>query len=162
MKSLILTVLFCLLAAVVVRVPAAAEEQEPLATDASAETGDEAAEIARWVKQLDDSKMRLEVAQKQLETLSNAKGRGAARRYPRGDAKAKYLDDLAQTRTEYEAARRALPDAVEEARRAGVPAGVLEPYESLAEAAAPMANADDVPSDVEVLEDESDATSASD
>lgn len=162
MKPLILNVLFCLVATIAVLAPAAAEEQAPPAADASAEANDGDAEVARWAKQLDDAKLRLEVAQKQLDTLTNAKGRGAARRYPRGDAKAKYLDDLAETRTEYEAARRALPDVVEEARRAGVPAGVLEPYEALAEAAAPMANADDVPRDGDEVEDESDATPASD
>ena len=161
MKSLILTILFCLVATVAVLAPAGAEEQAPPAADASAEANDGDAEVARWVKQLDDAKLRLEAAQKQLETLTNAKGRGAARRYPRGDAKAKYLDDLAETRTEYEAARHALPDVVEDARRAGVPAGVLDPYEALAEAAAPTANADDVPRDDEV-EDESDANPASD
>ena len=162
MKTLIPTLLFCLLATMAVAVPAVAEETAADSAAASAEANGDDAEVARWVKQLDDAKLRLDVAQKQLDTLSNAKGRGAARRYPRGDAKAKYLDELARTRTEYEAARRALPDVVEEARRAGIPVGLLEPYESAAEAAAPMANADDVPSDADEVEEESEARRASD
>jgi hypothetical protein len=165
-NSLILTVLFYLVATVAVPAHAVAEVQDAQTTDASAEASDDDAEVVGWVKQLDDAQLRLELAQKELDTLANAKGRGAARRYPRGDAKAKYLDDLANTRTEYEAARRALPDLVEEARRAGVPVGLLEKYESAAEAAAPMANADDVPSDADEVEeqedDESDVSNASD
>jgi len=162
MKSLLLAGLFCTLAAFGPPSHAGAEEPDSTAASAADESQDGGAEVARLVKQLDDAKQRIDAAQRRLEQLENAKGRGAARRYPRGDAKAKYLEDLKLTRAEYEAARRAMPDVVEEARRAGLPPGVLEPYEAAAEAASPAASADDGTTDEALDEDDSDAESASD
>jgi len=162
MKSLLLAGLFCTLAAFGPPSHAGAEEPDSTAASAADESQDGGAEVARLVKQLDDAKQRIDAAQRRLEQLENAKGRGAARRYPRGDAKAKYLEDLKLTRAEYEAARRAMPDVVEEARRAGLPPGVLEPYEAAAEAASPAASADDGTTDEAPDEDDSDAESASD
>ena len=162
MRSLLLTFLFCTFAVFALpsrSVAAAANAQAAGAT----EKGEEAdAEIAGWVKKLDDAKQRVEAAQQELDKLTNAKGRGAARRYPRGDAKAKYLEDLKLTREEYEAARRALPDVVEDARRAGIAPGVLERYEAAAEAASPAASAGDDTADEAPNEDDSDAGAASD
>ena len=64
--------------------------------------------------------------------------------------------------TFWEAARRALPDVVEDARRAGLPPGVLAPYEAAAEAASPVASADD-DADYEASDEEdADAEDASD
>ena len=162
MKSLLLAFLFCTLAALALPFRTVAEATGASAA-AEADEGDQAnAEIAGWVKKLDDARLRLDAAQRRLEQLTNAKGRGASRRYPRGDAKAKYLEDLELTRTEYEAARRALPDVVEDARRAGITPGVLEPYQAAAEAASPAANAGDETTDEEPNEDDSDAETASD
>ena len=165
MKSLLLAGLFCTLAAFGPPSHAGAEEPDSTAASAADESQDGGAEVARLVKQLDDAKQRIDAAQRRLEQLENAKGRGAARRYPRGDAKAKYLEDLKLTRAEYEAARRALPDVVEDARRAGLPPGVLEPYEAAAEAASPVASADDdadyEADDEEPDEDDADAEAAS-
>ena len=93
------------------------------------------------MKQLEDARARLHAASQRVDELENAKGRGAARRYPRGDAKQQYLADLASAHAERSDARRALPVVVEDARRAGVPAGVLSDYEDEAEAA--MAADDD-------------------
>lgn len=166
MKSLVLAFLFCTLAAFTLPSHAGAEEAESPAASAADEGEGDDAEVARLVKQLDDAKQRVDAAQRRLEQLENAKGRGASRRYPRGDAKAKYLEDLKLTRAEYEAARRALPDVVEDARRAGLPPGVLEPYEAAAEAASPVASADDdadyEADDEEPDEDDADAEAASD
>ena len=162
MKSLLLAGLFCTLAAFGPPSHAGAEEPDSTAASAADESQDGGAEVARLVKQLDDAKQRIDAAQRRLEQLENAKGRGAARRYPRGDAKAKYLEDLKLTRAEYEAARRAMPDVVEEARRAGLPPGVLEPYEAAAEAASPAASADEGTANEAPDEDDSDAESASD
>lgn len=141
MKSLVLTFLLCALAALAVPSRAVAETNDAPAAAATDEADEADGEVSGWVKKLDDARLRLELAQRQLDQLTNAKGRGAARRYPRGDAKAKYLEELEKTRTEYEAARRALPDAVEDARRAGIAPGLLEPYEAAAAAAAPAADA---------------------
>jgi hypothetical protein len=102
---------------------------------------DEAAAMAAWIKQLDEARARLRDASDRVQELENAKGRGAARRYPRGDAKEQYLAALEAARNERNDARRAFPVVVEDARRAGVPAGVLSDYEDEADAA--MAAADD-------------------
>jgi TolA-binding protein len=162
MKSLLLAFLCCTLAAFTLPSRASAEEADAPVASAEDEGEGEDAEVARLVKQLDAAKQRLDDAQRRLGELEGAKGRGAARRYPRGDAKAKYLEDLKQTRAEYEAARRALPDVVEDARRAGLPPGVLEPYEAAAEAASPVASADE-DADYEASdEDDADAEDASD
>jgi multidrug efflux pump subunit AcrA (membrane-fusion protein) len=162
MKSLLLTFSFCALAALTLPSRAVAGTTDAPATAAAGESKEADAEISGWVRKLDDAKLRLEFAQRQLDELTNAKGRSAARRYPRGDAKAKYLDDLKNTRTEYEAAQRALPEVLEDARRAGIAPGVLEPYEVAAAAAGPAASADDGASDEVEIEDASDAEPASD
>ncbi len=162
MKSLLLAFLFCTLAAFTL--PSHAGAAETGSQDASAaEQGEgDDAETARLVKQLDEARQRIGVAQRSLAQLEDAKGRGASRRYPRGDAKGKYLEDLKLAREEYEAARQALPDAVEDARRAGLPPGLLAPYEEAAEAASPAASADDGAIDEDPDEDVSDADSESD
>jgi hypothetical protein len=110
------------------------------ADDAAAEQ--EQAELDAWVKRLDEAKARLAAADRQLEALGATKGRGAHRRYPRGDAKDKYLQDLEAAQAEREDAARALPDLVEEARRGGVPPGVLSDYEDFASANPPNADYD--------------------
>jgi len=88
-------------------------------------------EQAAWIKRLDEAAARLAAAQRQVDGLEGAKGRGAARRYPRGDAKEKYLDDLAAAQKELADAKEAMPELLEEARRAGVVPGVLDRYESM-------------------------------
>lgn len=162
MKSLLLAFLFCMLAALALPSHTAAAGTDARAANAKDQGEDGNAELSRWVKQLDDAIQRLDTARRRIDQLENAKGRGAARRYPRGDAKAKYLEDLKLTREEYEAARRALPDVVEDARRAGIAPGVLESYEAAAEAASPAANADGDTTDEATSEDDSDAGAASD
>lgn len=162
MKSLLLAVLFCTLAAFTLPLRTGAAGAHSPAASATDEGEGEDAEVASLLKQLDAAVQRLDDAHRRLAQLEGAKRRGAARRYPRGDAKAKYLEDLKQTRAEYEAARRALPDVVEEARRAGVPPGVLEPYEAAAEAASPAASADEDADSEDSDEDDADAEAASD
>jgi len=109
----------------------AARADAPAAKDKpAAKTADD--EQAAWIQKLDEAAGRIESAQKQVEQLLAAKGRGAARRYPRGDAKEKYLKDLDEARKELADAKRSLPVLLDEARRAGVPNGILDRYESLA------------------------------
>lgn len=114
------------------------------ATDPGTAAGadDAGDEMKAWVEQLDDARARLHDADERVARLENAKGRGAARRYPRGDAKEAYLADLAAAREERNDARRAYPEVVEDARRAGVPNGVLADYEDEAEAALAAADAE--------------------
>jgi hypothetical protein len=109
----------------------------PAPDDAAAAQSSEEEEQAGWVRRLDEAAARVVAAQKNIARLTDAKGRGAARRYPRGDAKEKYLDDLEAARKELAEAEEALPEVVEEARRAGVPNGVLDRYEN------PTSNVDD-------------------
>jgi hypothetical protein len=97
---------------------------DPSASEAAGD--DEAA----WIKRLDEGAARIAAAQHEVQQLEDAKGRGAARRYPRGDAKEKYLDALAKAHTELQDAEEAMPELIEEARRAGVPPGVLDRYEN--------------------------------
>lgn len=98
------------------------------ASDAAAA---EEAEQAAWVKRLDEAAARLTDARRDLARLEDAKGRGAARRYPRGEAKEKYIDQLKAAREELAKAEESMPELLEEARRAGVPNGVLDHYENL-------------------------------
>jgi hypothetical protein len=83
-----------------------------------------------WIKRLDEAAARLAAAQRSIDRLEGTKGRGASRRYPRGEAKGKYLDDLEAARKELAAAQEALPEVIEEARRAGIPNGTLDRYEN--------------------------------
>lgn len=88
---------------------------------------------ADWMRRLDEGAARLASARTRLGQLEDAKGRSAVRRYPRGDAKAKYLDDLEGARKELAEAEQSMPELIEEARRAGIEPGVLDRYESAAE-----------------------------
>ncbi|RIK98756.1 MAG: hypothetical protein DCC71_20820 [Proteobacteria bacterium] len=101
------------------------------ATDPNAIAAEEqeAEALAAWTKRLGEARARLDAAERELAELEGAKGRGAHRRYPRGEAKGKYLERLDAARSERDAAARALPELLEEARRAGVPNGVLSRYE---------------------------------
>lgn len=89
-------------------------------------------EVAAWVARLDEAAKRLAAAQKRVAELEGAKGRGASRRYPRGEAKEKYLEQLEEARTELAEAQEAMPELLEDARRAGVLPGVLDRYETAA------------------------------
>jgi hypothetical protein len=90
----------------------------------------EETELAGWQTRLDEALARITSARQNIERLEGAKGRGAARRYPRGDAKEKYIEELEAAREELADAEEAMPELLEEARRAGVPNGVLDRYES--------------------------------
>lgn len=110
---------------------------EPVAVD---DAGDDE---AAWVKRLEEGAARLSAAQQRVDELEHAKGRGASRRYPRGEAKEQYLEQLAEARAELSAAREEMPELLEDARRAGVMPGVLDRYETAAAAAAADGDTDD-------------------
>jgi hypothetical protein len=122
----------------------AAPPAAPAARDKAAAGADDQ---AGWTQRLDEAAARITSAQKSVDQLLGAKGRGAARRYPLGDAKAKYLKDLDDAQKELADAKRALPALLEEARRAGVPPGILDRYENLVVESA--ATADDDQADAE-------------
>lgn len=106
---------------------------DPNAGAVADESGD-AGDVKAWTKQLEDARARLHDANERLARLGAAKGRGAARRYPRGEAKQKYLAEIQSAKSERDDALRAFPQVVEDARRAGVPPGVLSDYEDEADA----------------------------
>ena len=115
----------------------------PAPAQGAAAVAEEEDETAMWVKRLDEAKARLETAQQQLISYEQAKGRGAARNYPRGDAKVAYLKGIQDSEVAYEKARQELPELIEEARRAGIVPGVLDSYEAAAAAAVPVAELTD-------------------
>ncbi len=131
MKSLWFTLALALAIPLATAAPASAQGAASIADESEVE-------VAGWVKRLDDAKARLDIAQHQLTGYENEKSRGAARRYPRGDAKVKYLEGIRNSAAAYEAARIELPALIEEARQAGIEPGVLDPYETAAAAAVPV------------------------
>jgi hypothetical protein len=106
--------------------PARAGSPASMAAPGAAEVADPA---ATWVKQLDAAKARLVAARRQVAELEAARSRAITRNYPRGEARARILSDLDKAQKELDSAQQAFPDLLEQARRAGVPAGVLQSYE---------------------------------
>lgn len=137
MKSLFLAFALAVAMPLATPFPASAQGAASIADD------DSEVEVATWVSRLDAAKSRLDVAKKQLNSYLRQKGEGAARNYPRGDAKVKYLEGIKNSTAEYEAARAALPEVIEDARRAGIEPGVLDPYETAAEDAVPVTDITD-------------------
>lgn len=117
--------LFAVVLAIGLAAPALAQPGA-VAPDAAAVASDDDPE--GWVRRLDEAAARLATAQRRVAELEDAKGRSATRRYPRGEAKEKYLEQLAEAHSELADAKKALPDLLEDARRAGVPPGVLDRY----------------------------------
>ena len=115
----------------------------PASAQGGAAVADDQEDTAMWVKRLDDAKAQLDSAKEKLISYERAKGKGAARNYPRGPAKEVYLKGIKDSEAAYEAARHDLPELIEEARRAGIVPGVLEPYEAAAAAAVPVAEITD-------------------
>jgi hypothetical protein len=122
---------FAVLLAIGVAAPALAQQGAVAPDDAVVVEPED--EEASWLRRLDEGAARLADAQRRVADLEGAKGRGAARRYPRGEAKEKYIEQLEAARAELAEAEEALPELVEDARRAGVPPGVLDRYENPAD-----------------------------
>lgn len=112
--------------------PAAAEP--PGAADrAPAAAPDESADWATWIQQLETEAKKLRELRSTEAALQEEVGRALSRRYPRGAEKDRLLaaherarDDLAETQQQ-------LAELTEQARQAGVPQGMLQDYEELAE-----------------------------
>jgi hypothetical protein len=82
---------------------------------------------------LKNAEMRVREAQQNAATAEWAYTRARTRRYPRGEALEEIRTRLAEMNDELVTAEREFVDIVEEARRAGVPAGTLMPYMDLAD-----------------------------
>jgi len=85
--------------------------------------------VAGWVERLEEAQAKLAKTRTKLAADEAALSRARHRRYPRGDA----LDELEvavrQGRRDLADAEAALPALLEEARRAGVPAGARMRFE---------------------------------
>jgi hypothetical protein len=125
----------------------AAPPAAPAAKDKPANEAGTDEQQTAWVQKLDDAAARITSAQKEVDRLLGAKRRGVARRYPLGEAKEQYIKDLESAQKELADAKRDLPALLEEARRAGVPVGILDRYENLA--AETSVNEDDDQADAE-------------
>lgn len=121
--------------------PAAAQPPSAAgATDAAA--ADESADWPTWIQQLETEAKKLRELRKTEAALQEEVGRALSRRYPRGAEKERLLaahqraqHDLAETQEQ-------LAELTEQARQAGVPQGMLQDYEELAEPP-PASAADD-------------------
>jgi len=82
---------------------------------------------------LQNAEMRLQEARQNAAAAEWAYTRARTRRYPRGEALQEIENRMAEMNAELESARSEFVALVEEARRAGVPAGTLMPYMDLAD-----------------------------
>ena len=88
-----------------------------------------AAEVARWQQQLDAAWQELVDARVRLERAQAAITRARAHHRARGQRKVELYAELDTARRELAEARRRWPLLVEEARRAGLPRGILADYD---------------------------------
>jgi len=106
----------------------AAAEGGPAAAAPEGPATGGAGEEKPWEERLAEAAARIEAAEARLEKAEAAYSRARHDDHPRGEALEAIEREYAEAGRELEAARSALPELVEEARRAGVPPGVLRPY----------------------------------
>jgi hypothetical protein len=94
------------------------------APDAAARTTE--SERDAWQERLDEARAELSRAEQRRDAAETAVDRMRHRRRPRGDARKALFAEREQARADAEAARRALDELLEQARRAGVPPGWLQ------------------------------------
>lgn len=109
--------LLVLSAGVCVAAPAA--RSDPLAEARSAD----------WIERLDQARDELVDARRALGAAQESILQQRQRHYPRGQAKAELEAQVALARRRLQQAEQALPELLEQARRAGVLPGILRRYE---------------------------------
>jgi hypothetical protein len=82
-----------------------------------------------WIRTLEQSEQRVKDLRTRVATLQDLIDKSVHRRYPRGAEKAKMIADLAQSKQALAEAEARHPDLLDQARRAGVPPGILSQYE---------------------------------
>jgi hypothetical protein len=127
--------LACALAAAAAPVPARAEA-ERAAPGADDSLRDESQDWASWVQQLDESARKLRELRRIESQLQAEIDKAISRRYPRGEEKQRLLDAHERAKADLAEAEQQHPDLLEQARQAGVPQGLLQDYEDVAEAPA--------------------------
>lgn len=103
---------------------------------------DESQDWATWIQQLEDEARKLRELRKTEAALQEEVSRALSRRYPRGAEKERLLAAHERAKKDLADTERQLGTLTEQARQAGVPQGMLQDYEALAESPA-SAGADD-------------------
>jgi hypothetical protein len=111
------------------RASARRPDAAPAGRIAPAAGADEPESWAGWVQSLEKSVADIRELQAKVDEMEGTLALSHHRRWPRGEAKAKLIADLAAAREELADAREKHPEILEQARQAGVPAGVLDQYE---------------------------------
>lgn len=109
--------------------PAAWAEPEAPGKEAAAPAGAATPEdaMAVWEAQLDAARQRIERARERVTAALASYSRARHDRYPRGAALAAIEEERQAAELELRDAESALPKLMEQARREGVPPGVLDP-----------------------------------
>jgi hypothetical protein len=111
--------------------PAAlAQETPPEAPAEGAETLpiEDASLLSYWQERLARAQQRIELARERADEAEAEYARARHDGYPRGEALSEIKERHHATQRELRMAEEALPRLVEQARRAGVPPGVLRDY----------------------------------
>lgn len=119
--------------------PFDAAAQSAAAGSRSARTSSQAEEPLDWddwIQRLDDSARKLRELRRIEAKLSAEVERAKSRRYPRGEERQRLFDAWERARNDLAQAELAHPELLEQARQAGVPAGLLQDYEDVDEAPA--------------------------
>jgi hypothetical protein len=90
---------------------------------------DDAAALAEWRARLDEAHVALAEARHRSEAAHDAYADWRQRKYPRGVRKEKLVQEVADAEVALAEAQAAWQALQEDARRAGVPPGVLRDYE---------------------------------
>jgi hypothetical protein len=121
--------------------PVRAEAPAGAATDATSAASEESQDWSSWIKTLDDGAKKLRELRKIEGQLQEEVDKAISRRYPRGAEKERLLAALERAKADLAEAEEQYPEQIEQARQAGVPQGLLQDYEDLAEEA-PASNED--------------------
>ena len=117
--------LLCLL---ILALPSLAQTPPPAAASPAGAAGMAAEEVEQWRRTLLEAQERVAGATQQV-ALAQQAYRDARKRNRRGGERAELLDALKGAEQELADAEAALPELLDEARRAGVPPGVLQEFE---------------------------------
>lgn len=128
----LLALLACAAVWTAAAMPADAQAREG-AADARIAAPAEGADWASWIRTLEDEAKKLRELEKTASALDAEVSRARSRRYPRGAERERLFAAHERAHDDLAAARRQLPELLEQARRAGVPQGMLQEYEALAE-----------------------------
>jgi chromosome segregation ATPase len=117
-----------LLSFLILALPSLAQTPPPAAASPAGAVGMGAEEIEQWRKTLLGAQERVDGANQQV-ALAQQAYRDARKRKRRGGERAELLEALKSAEQELADAESALPELLDEARRAGVPPGVLREFE---------------------------------